>query len=302
MLPLALAGAALFLLGLPDSAWAWGPVTHLYHGAEALRELNNLPAALQQLLTEQRWEYLYGCIAADIVQVKRYTKSIYTHCHSWRVGWKVVGGARSPAQKAFGYGYLSHLASDTYSHNYFVPTQLVSSFPSRARRHVYWEARFDAQLEDAHRDLLRGVSERRFPECDALVERVVGKTLLSFRTNKAIFESMVVLQRLRRWQGALRRITARSRFTLSDRQMRHYNDLCIQAIRDLLEHGEAASVLRHDPNGHENIRRAKDVRKKLRELRRRRVSVETLRHRFVAALAQDARESTGLDPDAPADT
>ena len=83
---LALAGAAVIVLALPDSAWAWGPVTHLSHGAEVLRDLSNLPEALQRLLLGQRWEYLYGTIAADIVQVKRYTRSIYTHCHSWRVG------------------------------------------------------------------------------------------------------------------------------------------------------------------------------------------------------------------------
>jgi hypothetical protein len=298
---LPLAGAVLIVLAVPDAAWAWGPVTHLYHGAQILQEITNLPHALQQLLGEHRWEYLYGCIAADIVQVKRYTRSIYTHCHSWRVGWKVLGGARSPAEHAFAYGYLSHLAADTYSHNYFVPRQLVTSFPSRARRHVYWEARFDAHLEDAHRDLLRGVSSRRFPDCDALVERVVGRTLFSFRTNKAIFESMITLQHLHRWQAALRRITARSRFSLSDREIRHYNALCIGAVHDLLVHGEQAPVLRHDPNGHENIRRAKVIRSKMRELRRRRVPIEPLRRRFVSALAKASREVSGGDPDAQVD-
>ena len=281
---LALAGAAVIVLALPDSAWAWGPVTHLYHGAEVLKDLSNVPTALQQLLTSNRWEYLYGTIAADIVQVKRYTRSTYTHCHSWRVGWKMLGGARSPAERAFAYGYLSHLASDTYSHNYFVPTQLVTSFPSAARRHVYWEARFDAQLEDEHRDLLGGVSSREFPECDALVERVVGKTLFSFRTNKRIFESMVTLQRLQRWQATLRRITARSRFALAPAEIDRYNGLCIAGIHDLLTHGEHAIVLRYDPNGHENLRRAKDIRKKLRELRRRHMPIEDLRERFLGAI------------------
>lgn len=292
---LALAGAVLLVFALPDSAWAWGPVTHLYHGAEVLREASNLPAALQQLLASHRWEYLYGCIAADIVQVKRYTRSIYTHCHSWRVGWKVMDEARSAAQRAFAHGYLSHLTSDTYSHNYFVPTQLVTSFPSRARRHVYWEARFDAHLEDAHRDLLRGVSGRRFPECDALVERVVGKTLFSFRTNKRIFESMVTLQHLHRWQAALRRITARSQFSLTPGEIGHYNGLCIAAIHDLLENGEQAIVLRHDPNGHQNLQRAKQIRKKLRELRRRRVPIEGLRRRFVDSLVSEWREGRAPD-------
>ena len=287
---LALVSAAVIVLALPDSAWAWGPVTHLSHGAEVLRDLTNLPAALQQLLAGHRWEYLYGTIAADIVQVKRYTRSIYTHCHSWRVGWKMLGGARSPAERAFAHGYLSHLASDTYSHNYFVPTQLVTSFPSAARRHVYWEARFDAQLEDAHRDLLRGVSNRHFPECDALVERVVGKTLFSFRTNKRIFESVVALQHLHRWQATLRRITARSRFVLAESEIRRYNGLCVTAIQDLLAHGEQAAVMRYDPNGHESLRRAKEIRKKLRELARRQVPTEGIRLRFVEALEAACRE------------
>jgi hypothetical protein len=298
MLWLALAGAAVIVFGLPDSAWAWGPVTHLYHGATVLRELTNLPAALQRLLLEQRWEYLYGTIAADIVQVKRYTRSIYTHCHSWRVGWKMLGAARLPQERAFAYGYLTHLASDTYSHNYFVPTQLITSYPSSAHRHVYWEARFDAHLEDAHRDLLRGVSSRHFPECDALVERVVGKTLFSFRTNKRIFESMVMLQHLQRWQATLRRITSRSRFELAASEMHRYNHLCIAAIHDLLEHGEHAAVMRHDPNGHESLRRAKQVRRKLRELQRRQVPIEGIQRRFLAAFEQACREGRLPEPEA----
>jgi hypothetical protein len=292
-----LAGAVFLILAAPDSAWAWGPVTHLYHASEAIRQATNLSEALQQLLTAFRWEYFYGCIAADIVQVKRYTRSIYTHCHSWRIGWQMLDEAKSPPERAFAYGYLSHLASDTYSHNYFVPAQLVVSFPSNAHRHVYWEARFDAQLEDEYRDLLRGVSERTFPTCDGLVERVVGKTLFSFRTNKRIFESMVTLQRLHQWQTTLRRFTARSRFTLSEDAMGHYNDLCIGAVRDLLENGESAAVLRHDPNGHENLHRANEIRRKLRVLRRRQVPIEGMRKSFLAALRAGHHLETFFPPE-----
>ncbi len=280
----ALGAAWALLLIVPDSAWAWGPITHLYHASEAVRQATNLPAHLQQLLETFRWEYLYGCIAADIVQVKRYTRSIYTHCHNWRIGWQMLDEANSAPERAFAQGYLAHLASDTYSHNYFVPAQLVVSFPSNAHRHVYWEARFDANLEETHRDLLVGVSERTFPECDDLVERVVGRTLFSFRTNKRIFRSMVTLQRLHQWQTTLRRVTALSRFTLSPPAMEHYNGLCIAAIRDLLAHGGGADVLRHDPNGHETLRRANEVRRKLRVLRRRRVPIEALQRSFVASL------------------
>ena len=36
----------------------------------------------------------------------------------------------------FAYGYLSHLAADVYSHNHFVPVQLVTSFEARTLRHA----------------------------------------------------------------------------------------------------------------------------------------------------------------------
>jgi len=34
-------------------------------------------------------------------------------------------------------------AGDVYSHNQYVPVQLVTSFEARTLRHIYWEARFD---------------------------------------------------------------------------------------------------------------------------------------------------------------
>ncbi|MGH7860171.1 MAG: zinc dependent phospholipase C family protein, partial [Candidatus Binatia bacterium] len=68
--PLALITVALCLV--PEVASAWGPVTHLVHGARILDELTNLPEPLQQLLQQFRWAYLYGCVGADMIQVKRY--------------------------------------------------------------------------------------------------------------------------------------------------------------------------------------------------------------------------------------
>src|SRR5688572_29100384 len=114
LVPVLIAAAVLCLL--PHDAWAWGPVTHLAHGARVLGDLSNVPEALQRLLAEHRWQYLYGCIGADMIQVKRYTGSIYTHCHNWRIGWRVLARARSDEEQAFAWGYLSHLAADVYSH------------------------------------------------------------------------------------------------------------------------------------------------------------------------------------------
>jgi hypothetical protein len=284
--------AALCVLLIPAEAWAWGPVTHVWYGAEVLRDPSNLPAALQQLLTNGRWAFLYGCLAPDIIQAKRYATSIYDHCHSWRVGWRVLGAAQGDIERAFAYGYLSHLAADVYSHNYFVPTQLIASFPSRLRRHVYWEARFDSQFGTVDRRLLEEVVDRRDLRCDALVERVVDRTLFSFGTNKRIFHSVIALQQFDRWQEAIQRFTARSRFALPASEIERYKRACVEGIRDLLTLGEQSSTLRHDPTGHENIDRAKAIRRKMRMLRRRGMPIAATRREILAALAPEADEKS----------
>ena len=129
---------------IPSEALAWGPVTHLVHGAMVLERLPVLPPDVAGLLRRFPYEYLYGCIGADIVQAKKFTKSLYTHCHHWQTGWTVLDGAGTESEQAFARGYLSHLASDTFSHNYYLPVRLIRSFRSGSMRHVYWEARFDA--------------------------------------------------------------------------------------------------------------------------------------------------------------
>src|SRR5262249_31122363 len=114
----------LLLLCWPGEAHAWGPVTHLVHGSQILENLSSLAPALQEILGRSRLPYLYGWVAADIMHAKKYTRSLYTHCHCWPVGWQIVESARTEREEAFAWGYLSHLAADVHSHNHFVPVQL----------------------------------------------------------------------------------------------------------------------------------------------------------------------------------
>ena len=265
-----LAGAvALLLFAWPSEAHAWGPVTHLVHGSEILASLSTLAPALQEILRAHRLPYLYGCIAADIVQAKKYTRSLYTHCHCWPVGWQLVESARGEREQAFAYGYLSHLAGDVYSHNEYVPVQLIVSYRARTLKHIYWEARFDAAQQRDRCRLIRTVLEQRYPDCDRLVERVVERTLFSFRTNKRIFNSVMSLQQLEQWQGMVRRLSSRSRYVLPPSEIERFNTLCLGAIRDLLAHGQQSACQHADPTGREALARAEALRRKLRALKRR---------------------------------
>jgi len=260
---------AALVLAWPHDALAWGPVTHLVHGSQILDSLSILGPALQEILRAHRLPYLYGCVAADIVQAKKYTRSLYTHCHCWPVGWQIAEAARGEREQAFAYGYLSHLAGDVYSHNHFVPVQMVVSYQSRAARHVYWEARFDAaQTRDRWR-LMRTVFDHRYPDCDRLVEHVVERTLFSFRTNKRIFSSVMALQRLEQWQRMVHGLGARSRYPLPGSEIERFNSVCLGAIQDLLARGRRSTCQHADPTGREALGRADVLRRKLRALKRR---------------------------------
>src|SRR3989344_1831943 len=107
----------LFLI--PDTAWAWGPVTHVSYGLDILNHLALLTPAMQEILTKFQWDFLYGCMAADIT-LKKDAVSYDKNCHNWDVGLLVLEKSADPHQKAFSYGYLSHLASDAISHNMLV--------------------------------------------------------------------------------------------------------------------------------------------------------------------------------------
>jgi hypothetical protein len=261
--------AALLLLLWPGDAHAWGPVTHLVHGSQILDTLSILGPALQEILRQHRHAYLYGCVAADIVQGKKYTRTLYTHCHCWPVGWQIVEAAQGEREQAFAYGYLSHLAGDVYSHNHYVPVQLIVSYPARTLRHVYWEARFDAAQERDRWRLIRSVFERRYPDCDRLVERVVERTLFSFRTNKRIFNSVMAVQQFAQWQRMIRRLSERSRYALPASEIERFNALCVGSIHDLLVHGRDSECQHADPTGRDALDRAERLRRKLRALKRR---------------------------------
>ena len=264
--------AVSFMVGVvllwPTDAYAWGPVTHLVHGSTVLQTLTTAIAPLQETLTRHRLAYLYGCIAPDIMHAKRYTRSVYTHCHCWDVGWQVVAAAKTSRQTAFAYGYLSHLAGDVFSHNHFVPCRLVTCYEARALRHLYWEARFDAAQPGDRWQLVGRVMAHRYDDCDDLVERVVERTLFSFRTNKRIFSSVMAVQQLEQWHAMVRQVAKRSRYQLTNREIDRFNEICAEAIRDLVVRGRESTCQQSDPTGHDALARAGVLRQKLRRLRR----------------------------------
>lgn len=281
--------ALLAIVLMPHEAHAWGPVTHLVHGATVLAGINTLPSTLQEILRAFPDAYLYGCVGADIIQAKKFARDLRYHCHSWNVGWQVLDGAATDSERAFAYGYLTHLAADTYSHNYYVPLQLIVSFRASALKHVYWEARFDAMQPEGDWKRLRDVVSRLYPDCDELMERVVERTLFSFRTNKRIFNSVMALHRVEQWRKMMHRLGARSRYPLPSGEVRRYDELCSRAALDMLTNGRKAACVRLDPTGRDHLERAEQIRKRLRLLRRKRQLTPSLQDSIMARVVPELK-------------
>ena len=115
------------LLLIPGEAWAWGMGVHVQLGSQVLANLDQLPEATRLLLGAYPFDFLYGCISADIIVGKRFTHYL-KHCHSWQVGEQVLAAAGNDAQRACATGYLAHLAADTIAHSYLIPFKLVRTF------------------------------------------------------------------------------------------------------------------------------------------------------------------------------
>jgi hypothetical protein len=255
----------MLLLITPDQAFAWGAGFHLQIGSTVLNNLQALKPALATLLSEYPQDFLYGCIAADITIGKKFT-SYLQHCHRWPVGLKVLHSARSRKQEACAYGYLTHLAADTVAHNYFVPYKIMRSFSSMTMKHAYWEIRFENFIDKEIWEIGKKVCQEHYRANDELLRQVLSDTIFSFGTNKRIFNSILLLSRLEKWQAMLKTVSDSSSYTLEDTDRQEYTALSEEAVFDYLNNREKSRYFLADPTGERALATAEIIRKNLRIL------------------------------------
>ncbi|CAH2032620.1 Zn_dep_PLPC domain-containing protein [Trichlorobacter ammonificans] len=253
----------LVVLAFPAQVLAWGGGTHLALGLEVLSRSAELPPALVMLLMRHPNDFLYGCLAADITVGKKFTHYLL-NCHRWGVGERVLQVAETDQQRACAYGYLCHLAADVVAHNYYVPFKTVQSFASVALRHTYWELRFEALVDPAVWKRARGICKNGRTLDDELLRRVVTPTIFSFGTSRRIFNSLLLLSRLKRWQKLIRGLSGRSRHRLVTSERNEYFEVTMGAVMDLLTHGPDAACRLLDPTGEDALSISQDIRRTLR--------------------------------------
>jgi hypothetical protein len=250
----------LALMLTPAVAHAWTPGTHIFLGEAVMRSLPLLPSSISELLAAFPYDFLYGSIAADTSMAKKYAAA-GRHCHSWNVGFEIHNNAESEPLRAFGLGYLAHLAADSVAHNYFVPHQLTITSSTAALGHSYWESRFDMHIGERFSRTAKQLILRDHTHSDEHLDRILSPTIFSTSTNRRIFRGMVYVADSESWQRIFHLVEEKSRWDLAEREVETYMARAFDYIIDLMTRLDHADVYKLDPAGTDALREAKKVRR-----------------------------------------
>lgn len=248
----------------PGLAHAWTPGTHIFLGETILANLELLRPPVAALLQAFPYDFLYGTIAPDTSFAKKYVPE-GRHSHYWNIGRETFDRARNDALRAFGLGYLSHLAADTVAHNYFVPRQLLLTTSTRSMGHTYWETRVETQLGERFASRAREIILLDQSAADRHLETIISPTLFSVRTNRRLFRGMVHLAHTRSWQRAMQAARERSRWQLTEADLERHLGLAYDLTLEMLDADGRLEGLRAyalDPNGAHALQVAKRLRRR----------------------------------------
>lgn len=175
----------LALLIVPSVAFAWGPLTHIYLGNELFSFGPLMPVAMLEIIRRYRKDFLYGNIMADIIIGKKYLPD-HKSSHNWDVSFDLLKAARTDQQKSFVYGYMAHLAADTVAHN-------IYTVDKKNIGHTVMEMKADSIIDKKYWFQAIAIDRKTQARNDLFLESSLDRLIFSFKTNKRIFKSMVLL-------------------------------------------------------------------------------------------------------------
>jgi len=279
--------AIVAIAATPSVAHAWTPGTHIFLGEAVIRSLSLIPGPIAEIIAAFPYDFLYGSIAADTSIAKKYAAA-GRHCHSWNVGLEIYEEAKPEAMRAFGLGYLAHLAADTVAHNYFVPHQLAITSTTTALGHSYWESRIDTHLGERFSRRAREIILLDHSQSDGHLDRILSPTIFSTSTNRRIFRGMVYVTDTESWQRIFQMVSEKSRWDLANSEVSAYMVRSYDYIIDLLNRFDSAEPYSLDPAGLLALREAKRVRR------------AAIRSRDETLISENARAHFGM-PDSALD-
>lgn len=241
--------SSLFLL--PSTAFAWGPLTHVYLGNEVFFLGAAIPSGIYSIIRKYRQDYLYGNIMADIIFAKKYLPK-EKNPHNWDVAFELMDDARTEPERAFALGYLSHLAADTVAHSRYTGGK-------KNIRHTFLELKAESRIDKHYWLMALSIDRNVQNRGDVLLKRCLESPIFSFKTNKRILKGIVLFSGL--GKPPAQRLSAQgfsaqglsSMFAHREDYGGLLEDLheeSLDRMLDLLQKGPRSKVLKKDPLGH----------------------------------------------------
>lgn len=229
-----------FLL-VPSAAFAWGPLTHIYLGNELYALGSLLPAGIWEIMRRYKKDFIYGNFMADIIIGKTYLPSKRSS-HNWGVVFDMLRSARTRQQKAFIYGYMSHLAADTVAHNMYIADK-------KNIGHTVLEMKADSIIDKRYWLQAIAIEKKIQIRNDKLLEDSLDRFMFSFKTNKRIFKGMLFFsvfnqKRISNFIDDNFMTSLPARETIEDFHRESINNML-----DLLQNGDRSEVVDINPSG-----------------------------------------------------
>jgi len=231
----------IFIFFIPSIAGAWGPLTHLYLGSQVIDlGAGIIPVGVYAIVKRFKKDFLYGNLSADIILGRRFQRH-KKNSHNWTVGLRLLESAKIQREKAFAYGYLTHLSADTVAHNLNTITIPFG--------HSLLEMKSDCMIDTSHGKALKSLDRIVQSRNDILLESVLESTFLSFKTNKRIFKGVLLLSRLQNYRPVSNFIHNRFTEEITFIDIQNFHQESIRRMLDILIKGRCSNVLKDDPLG-----------------------------------------------------
>ncbi len=224
---------------MPHSAYAWGPGVHIGVSISILDQLN--PHTASMLLANLN-EYLYGALAPDFIIGKKYAKDD-KHSHSWDIGFDILNSAKTDKEKAFGCGYITHLAADSVAHGIMMP-KITEEYKHKNALHFYAEALADIYCDNSYKHLARKVLKRYNAYLDTQFKFKVDSVLFSFSVSKALFRSMFKITSNRNFEKVMLNKNLIGFASFQAELIKNYIELSKKFAVDALEKRENSEVVK----------------------------------------------------------
>ncbi|GAB5045747.1 zinc dependent phospholipase C family protein [Thermodesulfovibrio sp. TK110] len=211
---------------LPEPSYAWGPLTHAYLSGQIFSLSGLLATEILTMIKLYKDYFIYGNIIPDTVIGKKYLPQ-EKNPHSWKTGFMLLNKAKTPEEKSFAYGFLTHLAADAVLHN---EIRELNSF-----QHIIFEIKADRIVDRFYWLQIMSINKK----VKKISERFFEQTLLkpvSFKTSKKIYKSLIFLSAFN--TGELKNPEVFDIFHLKS----------LTAMLDILNHGENSKIISLPPH------------------------------------------------------